>query len=385
MFVVPNTPNFVNYEKILSFIGASLKSDGNPASMPAPDPYHSRPQGNVGAGDRGGPHVEPHANWSQSPRSEGIKTANRYGYSRTEGHQPHVPPYVEENQTQQQQQDQRFQQQREYQQQQEVERQYQHQQQQQQAPPPQQQPKGRESPIQQKKRLELEGNQAKLLSILHDALKGYSREDFNRLVDAFYLWDREKKGSLTVDDIKTVAYRQNLRVTNSVINALLDLCYMRWDQYDWRKFVKYIEAALPSAEDSTPQVDSKPSRDGQTVRESLQQPIIMHQSMNPSSSESQTRPKPSPRAGASSPSSDAARAWFDRFMRLSKALYTVDSKYVGHLPPDDVRWVTNEYNRVYELGLYEPDVEEAVNVSLTHSGLVNIDSYLRSLSLRGHY
>lgn len=74
--------------------------------------------------------------------------------------------------------------------------------------------------------------------------------------------------------------------------------------------------------------------------------------------------------------------WFDRFMKMAKAFYLVDSCNTGQLPLTNAKWLVEEYNSVYSLAIPRDKIETAVEESIhceQGKRVVGIDNLLRQL------
>ncbi|XP_013414388.1 uncharacterized protein LOC106176510 isoform X2 [Lingula anatina] len=395
LFVSPDHPGQVNYEKFLSYIGSATKDyrsqlqSGQPKTEPpkkvsnvSPQTYH-KGDGRVAYSDKLN---SPRSVAETSPNVDQRITYYRYPGTQptSEGNSPREPDWVYED-------------------------------------------------------------NAKLLRIIEDTfLQSKDEIDLEKMRSLFAKADRERRGTLSRDQIKDICVYSSLPLQGSILDRVVDKCKGMHGQYHWEQFLEYLERVQP-LHTGLPIPDSKkpleyakqilepteswprkptespvqvsprgidpgrgaygaPSTSGQQMKYNTVDPNdqmhLRHSRMDKldhldSRFKEQTRSDSIEhqlkelednyqyaRRRLEEERRHETEPWFQRFMKLANALYESDTDHSGALPEDEVERLCNMYNDAYYLDIPENEIRKAVRHSSSDRGLVYIDPLLQKLGLQ---
>lgn len=285
---------------------------------------------------------------------------------------------------------------------------------------------------------------AKLIRISENQLlKADHTINFDRLAASFQMADRDHRETLSAAQIKEVCYQNRLTLEEWVIDQiLLRCCDASIGQYNWHKFVSFLERVQPihtglripsskkprdyarnypsplanwpkATERSHGELSSQPlwqtdretltekdeqiyePKSGKTTRDSPHQKknsmqMISNHSSNPETSQPASRQRTDSqhtinmeainklKSQVPSPLDEGMEPWFDRFMKLANALYKQDIEHNGFLPLEEVWKLVCTYNQLYRLNLSEEKIDKTLAQSMER-GQVNLHQLLTTL------
>ncbi|XP_035826633.1 uncharacterized protein C1orf87 [Aplysia californica] len=262
-----------------------------------------------------------------------------------------------------------------------------------------------------------DGGESKLLRMVETQLIDNEYEiDFERLINSFQQEDRELRGTLSADQIKSVCFRHRLPIQESLIMSVLHRCEdnNRDEQYNWWAFVEFLERVQPAKTGLPIPTSKRPLEYAkQLPAPNANWPKAESQANSPRRGAAQPWREPplaSPRRdegpdpnreilsrmdlelkdleknyeemkSKSSRQGQDEQPWFKSFMQFADALYKQDEQYAGSLPYADVAEWTKLYNDAYRLEIPDHVISQALSQS-TKGGSVNIHMYLTLLGRR---
>ncbi|PAA56375.1 hypothetical protein BOX15_Mlig006847g2, partial [Macrostomum lignano] len=353
VFISPYEPPKVNYEKVLSFIGASLHLGSNSLSE---------------------------ASYYQAQQQQQQQLNGGSGYYHQDDQLQQVFNQPAAPQTPQQQQQQR---------------------------------QSRLTPPQSPTQLSPDRDLPRVLRQLEAEVAGIvalpERRDqppinFESLRLAFQRADRLLRGTLSRDQLKRLVWDFRLPISEQTLDHVVALCRHRGGgQYDWEQFLGFMERVIPTQSTGLAMPYSRrpldyarhypepnaswPHAEPQAAAQTLQLPAASSSAQQPlyrTPSPPPQQQQPQHQAMLTQRQAALAEPWFNRFMKLADALYRRDSQARGFLSESQMREVIERYNSELDLGIDRDALTKALDAARGggNGGLTNINELLRRLGVR---
>ncbi|KAL4236244.1 hypothetical protein ACF0H5_004632 [Mactra antiquata] len=291
---------------------------------------------------------------------------------------------------------------------------------------------------------------AKLLHIVEQQLAAMPQPfKSEKWENAFRSLDRQHRGTLSAVEIKDICYDEHLTLSDSVLNRILAHCESgnRTGQYSWEKFLKFFERLRPTntglpipRKDASPRRDLSPRRSDYRPDDRGQSPVkqtspkteqnivngangtdrydrdrdrdTYRRDRREDSYRESYRPNGGGGGGGRGDETNRSREeqinqlsyqikdlekkyqitkdgmrsndkpWNERYILMAQALYNSDFSNKGSLPQKDVMEIVKQYNSAFNLGL---DIDRAMMMSISPENLdksnnVILRTFLANLS-----
>lgn len=278
----------------------------------------------------------------------------------------------------------------------------------------------------------------KLLRLVEQQLLDHEDDlDFEQMRAMFTRADRERRGTLSREQIKEICYRSRLPLQESILNQVIDRSQGASGQYHWEKFIEFLERVqplstglkIPPSKRPTEYVKHFPEPTenwpkGDTPRET---PVPAH--LSPRDYDRSPRVPPTHYNEPNNPNEhlplrhprtekldeisqkmdkqkdiekieqelrqlednyqytrrrleeqkeQESEPWFQRFLKLADGLYKNDLDLNGYLSLEEVTRLCMNYNNIYNLKIPEKVIDDTIH-ACSNGEQVAIDPLLKML------